>query len=145
VILAIPYIHSPLLVYGDGMRQIELSFSHALLPPRSDILSVPCIFHDAGIAIAIRYVDVTVRRECNVCGPVEGIFRFAFGVLSPEYHSYPTLRIELHHHMALIIRCPQVSFRIELKAMRAHEYPITPRTNQVPCRIEFHDRVRSTM
>jgi hypothetical protein len=71
VVLAIGDIDPAIGIAADVVRHIELPGIGAGLAPRKQQFAVGGEFVDAGIAVAVRHVNVAARRQCGVRAVVE--------------------------------------------------------------------------
>src|SRR5262249_43018371 len=70
-ILAIRHKHPAGAVQRDAMRQIELAGAAARFSPGEQQPAVGAELVDTGVAIAIRNVNRSIRRQCYIRWPME--------------------------------------------------------------------------
>ena len=64
-------------IEGDRERQVELTGIGPARPPRLDVLAVRIVLGDAGVAEAVRHVDVARAVPRDVGGAIEVVARDA--------------------------------------------------------------------
>ncbi len=137
LILAIANIHAALVVDGDTMRQIEFADACSVFSPSLDEVTVTIKLYDTRIAIAIRYVNISVLRESHVGGLVEQPICLCPGVDSAQNQQDIAGRVQLEHKMASVISRPKIVVGVDAQAMRVREESVANALNKVTLRVIF--------
>src|ERR1700688_1565012 len=111
-VFPVGYKYRSLFVDLDGMWQAELSGTTAALTPLLHPLAIGSVFQDASVAVAIRDEEVSVGREGDIGGSVEGVagfWLFAHG----DGHELLAKRRILDDDRRTSLHCPHVPNRID--------------------------------
>src|ERR1041385_6547207 len=119
-------VHNIVTDADDVVHQIELPFVGAWLAPCLDQLSVGCELVHAGIAVAVRHIDIAARRERRVGAAVERLVAHEHGRLlrNADRKQHLAVYRALAHRMVAIVGAIEVVVGIDVQAVRPAEQPL---------------------
>src|SRR6185437_10159506 len=143
VALAVRDVHPAVRVADDVVRQVELAGATAGRAPAQQQLAVGRIFVDAGIAVAVRYVDLAFRRQRGVGAAVERLPAHEGRRVArhADLHQHLPVRGQAPHRVVAVIGAVDRAVRRDMDAVRAGEQRLPPGAQEVPRTVEDHHGV----
>ena len=143
VIFPVGDVDPAVAVAADVVRDVELAGIGAGLAPGEQELAVRAEFMDPRIAVAVRDVEIALRREGGVGAAVERLAAHIGRRLSGNAEGLQHLSVEraLPHRMVAVIGQPERFVRRHEDAMRPHEDALAPAAQQIAVAVEDAHRM----
>ena len=128
VVLTVGYVDPTIGVTADVVDDIELAFTGAGLTPRHQQLSVRRVFVDAGVAVAVRDVNVASRRQRGVSAAMERLAAHVGRRLArhAEFQQHLAVEHDLAHEMPAIVGEEHRVIRRHVDAVRPRVLALSP-------------------
>src|SRR6516225_4087459 len=140
VVLAVGDIDPASGIAADIVNDIELALAGAGRAPGEQQLAVRRVCVDTGIAVAVRDVDVAVRRQRGVGAAVERLTRHVGRRLArhAELQQHLAVERDLAHEVPAIVGQEYRVVRRHVDAMRPRILPFAPRAQKIALAVEDH-------
>ena len=143
MVLAVGDIDPAVVVGGDVVGDVELAGIGAGGAPAHQVLAVGRVLVDAGIAVAVRHVDLALGRERGVGAAVERLAaqerRGLVGHADGQQHL--ALGGDLADRVVAVVGAVEVVVAVDMDAVGAAEQAFAPRAQEVAVAVEHHHRM----
>ena len=128
---------------ADVVHDIELALAGARLSPGHQQLPVGRIFMNLGVAVAVRNVDLALRRERRMRAAVERLAGHIGLGLARDAEFKENLAVErtFSDEMPAVVGQIDRIVRPHMDAVRPRIEPLAPRSEEISVAVEHHDRM----
>ena len=143
VVLAVGDIDPAVGIGRDIVDDVELAGIGARLAPGLEQFSVRRIFVDAGIAVAVRDIDLALRRQRGMGAAVKRLAAHERRRLVRDADGQQHLAVgrALAHGMVAVIGAIEIVVGIDVQTMRAVEQAFAPAGDEIALAVEHHHRM----
>src|SRR5581483_3237073 len=144
MVLAIGDVDVTRVVGGDVVHELELARIGARRPPREQQLAVGRVLVHARVLVAVRHVDLALRRERRVRAAIERVAAEAWrlDVRPSDRHQHLAVGRALAHRVSLVVGEVEHVVGTDRGAMRVGEADVlAPRAQKLALAIEYDDRI----
>ena len=143
MVLAVRDVDPAVRIGDDVVHEVELARIGAGLAPALDQLSVRRVLVHAGIAVAVRHVDLALRRQRRVGAAVERLAAHERRGLARDADGEQHLAVgrALAHRVVAVVGAVEIVVGVDVQAVRAREQPLAPALDEAAVAVQHHHRV----
>ena len=143
VVLAVGDIDPAVGVGDDVVDDVELAGIGARLAPGLYQLAVGRVFVHAGIAVAVRHVDLALRRQRGVGAAVERLAAHEGRGLVGNADGQQHLAVggAFSNRMVAVIGAIEIVVGVDVQPVRAVEQAFAPARDEIALAVEHHHRM----
>ena len=147
VVLAVGDIDPAVGVGDDIVHDVELAGIGARLAPGLHQFSIGAVFVDAGIAVAVRHVDLALRRQRGMGAAMERLAAHERRRLVRDADGQQHLAVggALAHGMVAVIGAIEIVVGVDVQPVGAVEQPFAPACDEIAVAIQHHHRMRAAI
>jgi TolB-like protein/class 3 adenylate cyclase/lipoprotein NlpI len=147
VVFAVGDIDPAVGVAADVVRHVELAGVGAGLAPCKQQSAVRRVFVDAGVAVAVRDIDLALRRQRGMGAAVKRLAaHIGLGrARDAQGHQHPAVECAMPDRVVAVVGQPDRVVRREMDAVRPGEDAFAPGADEIAVAVEHRDRMRAAV
>ena len=143
VVLAVGDIDPAVGVGCDVVDDVELAGIGARLAPAFHQFAVGGVFVHAGIAVAVRHIDLALRRQRGMGAAMERLAAHERRRLVRDADGQQHLAVDsaFAHGVVAVVGAIEIVLGVDVQPMRAAEQAFAPALDEIAVAVEHHHRM----